>query len=81
MYSCCYVTIVRWAVISDPFLGNSSVNMFLQQQLHMQRRKEGVVMLVFLNRRAAAQYRALASIIPGPHLIEKEFTGLQSHKG
>jgi hypothetical protein len=26
---------------------------------------------VFLNRRAAARYRALASIIPGPRLIEK----------
>jgi hypothetical protein len=27
--------------------------------------------LVFLNRRAATQYRALASILLGPHLIEK----------
>jgi hypothetical protein len=26
---------------------------------------------VFLNRRAAARYRTLASIIPGPRLIEK----------
>jgi hypothetical protein len=26
---------------------------------------------VFLNRRAAARYRVLASIIPGPRLIEK----------
>jgi hypothetical protein len=26
---------------------------------------------VFLNRRAATRYRALASIIPGPRLIEK----------
>jgi hypothetical protein len=29
---------------------------------------------VFLNR------RALASIIPGPRLIKKEFTGSRSHK-
>jgi hypothetical protein len=38
-------------------------------------------MTVFLNRRAAARYRALASIIPGPHVIKKKFTGPQSHKG
>jgi hypothetical protein len=36
---------------------------------------------VFLNRRAAARYRALASIIPDPRLIKKEFTGPRSHKG
>jgi hypothetical protein len=32
----------------------------------------GSVRTVFLNRRAAAQYWALASIIPGPRLIEKK---------
>jgi hypothetical protein len=36
---------------------------------------------VFLNRRAAAQYRALASIITGPRLIKKEITRPRSHKG
>jgi hypothetical protein len=36
---------------------------------------------VFLNRWAAAQYRVLASIIPGPLLIEKECTGPRPHKG
>jgi hypothetical protein len=35
---------------------------------------------MFLNRRGAAQYRALASIIPSPRLVEKEFTGPRSHK-
>jgi hypothetical protein len=35
---------------------------------------------VFLNRWAAAQYRALASLIPGPRLIKKEFTRPRSHK-
>jgi hypothetical protein len=36
IYSHCYTTIVRWAVISDPFLGNGLVNTFLQQRLRMQ---------------------------------------------
>jgi hypothetical protein len=35
---------------------------------------------VFLNLRAAAQYRALASVLPGSRLIKKEFTGPRSHK-
>jgi hypothetical protein len=37
MYSRCYATIVRWAVILDPFLGNSPVNTFPRQWLHIQR--------------------------------------------
>jgi hypothetical protein len=36
---------------------------------------------VFLNRRAAAQYRARAPIMLGPLLIKEEFIGPQSHKG
>jgi hypothetical protein len=35
---------------------------------------------VFLNRRAADQYRALASIIPGPCFIKKEITWPRSDK-
>jgi hypothetical protein len=31
VYSRCYATIVRWAVIPDPFLGHGSVNTFRQQ--------------------------------------------------
>jgi hypothetical protein len=31
-YSRCYATIVRWAVISDPFLGNGTVNTFPWQR-------------------------------------------------
>jgi hypothetical protein len=36
IYSHCYAMIVRQAVISDPLLGNGSVNTFPQQELHMQ---------------------------------------------
>jgi hypothetical protein len=36
---------------------------------------------VCLNCWAAALYQALTSIIPGPRLIKKEFTGPQSHTG
>jgi hypothetical protein len=36
VYSRCYATIVRWTVISDPFLGNGSVNTFPLQRLRMQ---------------------------------------------
>jgi hypothetical protein len=37
VYIRCYATIVRLAVISDPFLDNDSVNTFPRQQLRMQR--------------------------------------------
>jgi hypothetical protein len=37
---------MRWAVISDPFLGNGSVNMFPRQWLHMQQEKQGDVYTV-----------------------------------
>jgi hypothetical protein len=46
MYSRCYVTIVRWAVIADPSLGNGLVNTFLLQRLRMQWGKRYVVYAV-----------------------------------
>jgi hypothetical protein len=39
-------TNVKWAVISDSFLGNNSVNTFPPQRLRMQRGKLGVVYAV-----------------------------------
>jgi hypothetical protein len=39
VYSRCYATIVRWAVISEPFLGNGSVNTSPRQRLRIQRGK------------------------------------------
>jgi hypothetical protein len=46
VYSRHYATIVRWAVISDPFLGNGSVNTFPRQPLRIQWRKRAVVYAV-----------------------------------
>jgi hypothetical protein len=43
VYSCWYATIVTWAVTSNPFLGNGSVNTFPRERLRMQRGKRGVV--------------------------------------
>jgi hypothetical protein len=43
VYSRYYAAIVKWAVISDPFLRNGSVNTFPRQRLCMQR---GVVYAV-----------------------------------
>jgi hypothetical protein len=36
---------------------------------------------VFFNCQATAWYQTLASVIPGPRLIEKRITGPQSDKG
>jgi hypothetical protein len=41
VYTRCYAMNVRWADISDPLLGNGSVNTFLRQRLHMQQGKRG----------------------------------------
>jgi hypothetical protein len=46
VHSRCYATIVKWSVISDPFLGNGSVNMFPRRRLRMQWGKRGVVYAV-----------------------------------
>jgi hypothetical protein len=46
VYSRCCATIVRWAVVLDPLLGNSSVNTFPLQRLRMQRGKRGVVYVI-----------------------------------
>jgi hypothetical protein len=43
VYSLYYETIVRWEVISDPFLGNNFVNTFLRQRLRMQQVKHNGV--------------------------------------
>jgi hypothetical protein len=36
VYSCCYATIVRWAVMSDLFLSNDSLNTCSWQRLRVQ---------------------------------------------
>jgi hypothetical protein len=46
VYSRCYATIVRRSVISDSFLGNSSINMFPWQRSRKQRGKRYVVYAV-----------------------------------
>jgi hypothetical protein len=46
MYSHCYVTIVRCPVMSDTFLGNGLVHVFLLQWLCMQQEKWGAIYMV-----------------------------------
>lgn len=45
-YSHCYATNLRWAAISDMFLGDGSLNIFQWQGLFMQQGKWGVVYAV-----------------------------------
>jgi hypothetical protein len=64
VYSRCYAVIVRLTFISDPFLGNGSVNTFPRQWLRMQRKKRGVFYAVrakVLKRRELVQLVQLSS--------------------
>lgn len=46
MCSRCYATIVRWAVLSEPFLDKGSLNTFPRQWLRIERGKRSVVYAV-----------------------------------
>jgi hypothetical protein len=52
---CCYATIMRWAVISNPFLGNSLGNTFLRKWLRMKQSVVYVVLAEELKRRELGQ--------------------------
>jgi hypothetical protein len=66
---------MKWAVISDPFLGNGSVNTFPWQWLHMQRGKQGVLYAVCTKQLKRRELEQPVQLILGRRLKDELYKG------